>query len=94
MVENTKQPVAAYDKSKSGLNPKLRAKPRKKVCQFCFENSQYIDYKDTAKLKKYITEKGKIIARRQTGICAKHQRELTIAIKRARNMALLVFKGE
>ena len=79
---------------RKGPNPNKMRKPRKKVCQFCYENSQYIDYKDVVKLKKYTTDKGKIIARRQTGICAKHQRELTTAIKRSRNMALMVFKGE
>ena len=67
--------------------------PRKKVCLFCQEKSAAIDYKD-AKLKKFITEGGKILPRRMTGTCAKHQRELTTAIKRARQAALLPFKGE
>lgn len=67
---------------------------RKKVCAFCAEKAEYIDYKDVAKLKRYITEKGKIVPRRQTGTCAKHQRELTTAIKRARFMALLPYVGD
>lgn len=67
---------------------------RKKVCNFCVEKIEYIDYKDVAKLKRYITEKGKIVPRRQTGTCAKHQRELTTAIKRARFMALIPYVGD
>lgn len=71
----------------------IRKPMKKKVCTFCVEKT-LIDYKDLAKLKKYITEKGKIIPRRMTGTCAKHQRELAIAIKRARQMALLPYKAE
>ena len=67
---------------------------RKKVCAFCEEKVEYIDYKDVNKLRRYITEKGKIVPRRQTGTCAKHQRELTTAIKRARFMALIPYVGE
>ena len=67
---------------------------RKKVCTFCVEKAESIDYKDVAKLRKFITEKGKILPRRMTGVCAKHQRELSAAIKRARQAALLPFKGE
>lgn len=68
--------------------------PKRKVCQFCVEKSVAIDYKDPARLKKYITEKGKIVPRRATGVCAHHQRELALNIKRARNIALLPFKAE
>ena len=64
-------------------------KPKRRVCSFCMNKTAYIDYKDINRLKKYVTEKGKIITRRQTGLCARHQRELTNAIKRARNMSLL-----
>ena len=67
---------------------------RKKVCAFCVEKATSIDYKDAAKLKKYVTEKGKILPRRMTGVCAKHQRALSSAIKQARQAALLTFKGE
>lgn len=69
---------------------KVRRK-RKKVCAFCTDNDKKIDYKDVNTLKKYITERGKILPRRISGNCAKHQRELTIAIKRARNIALLPY---
>ena len=67
---------------------------RKKVCAFCVEKVTSIDYKDVAKIKKYVTEKGKILPRRMTGVCAKHQRALSSAIKQARQAALLTFKGE
>ena len=63
---------------------------RKKVCYFCTEKDSYIDYKDSM-LKKYISERGKILPRRTTGVCAMHQRELTEAIKRARQVALLPY---
>ncbi|MBE5741173.1 MAG: 30S ribosomal protein S18 [Clostridiales bacterium] len=66
---------------------------KKKVCAFC-EGKKTIDYKDVNMLKKYVTEKGKIIPSRQTGTCSRHQRELTTAIKRARNIALLPFSGD
>ena len=65
----------------------------KKVCLFCQEKST-IDYKETAKLKKFISEGGKILPRRMTGTCAKHQREVAVAIKRARVAALLPFKAD
>ena len=68
--------------------------PRKKVCAFCQAKTETIDYKDVATLKKYVTEGGKILPRRMTGVCAKHQRILAQAIKRARLVDLLPFKGE
>jgi small subunit ribosomal protein S18 len=68
--------------------------PRKKVCAFCVEKVEAIDYKDVAKLKRFVTEKGKILPRRMTGVCAQHQRALASAIKRARLADLLPFKGE
>lgn len=64
---------------------------RKKVCIFCVDKVAYIDYKDSAKLRKFISERGKILPRRISGTCAKHQRELTTAIKRARQVALLPY---
>lgn len=64
---------------------------RKKVCQFCVDKSEHIDYKDTAKLRRFLSERGKILPRRTTGTCAAHQRELTEAIKRARQVALLPY---
>lgn len=72
----------------------MRKAPRRKVCAFCLDKATEIDYKDTAKLKKFVTEKGKILPRRMTGVCAKHQRLLASAIKRSRLVALLPFKGE
>lgn len=71
-----------------------RFKTRKRVCSFCADKSKNIDYKDVSKLKKYITERGKILPRRISGNCSKHQRELTIAIKRARQVALLPYSAE
>lgn len=67
---------------------------KKRVCNFCVEKTSYIDYKDVSHLKKYITERGKMLPRRVSGNCARHQRVLTIAIKRARIMALLPFTAE
>ncbi|EJP6473990.1 30S ribosomal protein S18 [Clostridium sp. FAM 1755] len=67
---------------------------KRKVCTFCAEKSEAIDYKDINKLRKFVTERGKILPRRISGNCAKHQRELTRAIKRARNIALLPFTTE
>ena len=69
-------------------------RPRKKVCSFCVDKVEQIDYKDVAKLRRYITERGKILPRRISGNCAKHQRQVTVAIKRARNIALLPITAE
>lgn len=66
-------------------------RPRKRVCSFCVDKVESIDYKDTHKVRKYITERGKILPRRISGNCAKHQRQVTIAIKRARHIALLPY---
>lgn len=69
-------------------------RPRKKVCMFCVDRVEKIDYKDIAKLKKCMTERSKILPRRVTGTCAYHQRELTVAIKRARHVALLPYVSD
>ena len=66
-------------------------KPKKKVCQFCVDKVSDIDYKDVAKLRRYVSERAKILPRRITGTCAHHQNELTKAIKRARFMALMPY---
>lgn len=87
MERKTKKDVSYDDK-----NPNKFRKESKKVCVFCAEKNEVIDYKNALKLRKYMTEKGKIIPRRTTGVCARHQRELTTAIKRARVMALLPYK--
>ena len=67
----------------------MRPRKRKKVCAFCVDKVTSIDYKDTAKLRRFVSERSKILPRRTTGVCAMHQRELTEAIKRARQIALL-----
>ena len=74
-------------------NVRIR-KPKRKVCAYCADKNLVIDYKQVDKLKKYVSEKGKILPRRVTGLCAKHQRDLTIAVKRARHIALLPFTME
>ena len=77
----------AFDKSAA---PQKNRK-RRKVCQFCVDKAEYIDYKDTVKLRKYLSERSKILPRRTTGTCAMHQRQLTMAIKRARQVAILPY---
>ena len=69
-------------------------KMKKKVCSFCQDKVDYIDYKDVAKLRRYVSERAKILPRRITGTCAKHQRALTTAIKRARQIALLPYTSD
>ena len=87
-------PATAATAAPAAAKKPMRKAPRRKVCAFCLEKATEIDYKDIAKLKKYVTEKGKILPRRMTGVCSKHQRLLSTAIKRARLVALLPFKGE
>ena len=83
----------AYNKTDRADAPLKRRniRRRKKVCVFCADKSATIDYKDANKLKRYISERGKILPRRITGNCAKHQRALTVAIKRARHIALMPY---
>ncbi len=81
--ERTERP--AYDRNAS------RGKKRRKVCLFCADKIYDIDYKDVAKLRRFMSERAKILPRRMTGTCAKHQRQLTEAIKRARQIALLPY---
>ena len=83
----------AYNKSERPDSPMKRrgGRRRKKVCIFCADKNAVIDYKDVNKLKRYISERGKILPRRITGNCAKHQRALTVAIKRARHIALMPY---
>lgn len=71
-----------------------RRKAHKKVCHFCVDRVETIDYKDVARLRKYVSERAKILPRRATGTCACHQRELTTAIKRARQVALLPYVSD
>ena len=79
------------DKTDSPMRRKGGIRRRKKVCVFCGEHSEAIDYKDVAKLRRFISERAKILPRRVTGTCARHQRDLTVAIKRARVIALLPY---
>ena len=81
------------EKTDSPMRKKGGMRRRKKVCVFCGKDN-VIDYKDTAKLKKYVSERGKILPRRITGTCAKHQRARTVAIKRARHVALMPYVAE
>lgn len=66
-------------------------KPKKKMCMFCVDKKEVVDYKNVSKLKKFISERGKILSSKSTGCCAKHQRQITRAIKRARGLALLPY---
>lgn len=72
----------------------MNKKARKKVCHFCVDRVEFIDYKDVARLRKFVSERAKILPRRVTGTCAKHQRALTTAIKRARQVALLPYVAD
>ncbi|NTW58573.1 MAG: 30S ribosomal protein S18 [Nitrospirae bacterium] len=80
--------------SRPGGPHKKRFQVRKKVCRFCVDKAPFIDYKDLKTVKFFITERGKILPRRISGNCARHQREITVAIQRGRNIALLPFSGE
>ena len=79
------------DREGRGMRPR---RSRRKVCAFCADKVEHIDYKDTGRLRKFVSERGKILPKRMSGNCAKHQRELTIAIKRSRHVALLPYTGE
>ena len=84
--ETTSAPV------RSGARPNaMNRNKRRKVCQFCADKIAHIDYKDIARLRKCISERSKILPRRVTGTCARHQRQLTIAVKRARHLALIPY---
>src|SRR5438105_10671896 len=89
MTMNQPEPAAGARPER----PRRRGRfiPRRKVCAFCVDHIDYIDYKDPGRLRRYVSERGKIEPRRKTGTCARHQRTLTQAIKRARHVALLPF---
>ena len=82
MAERTERPERPMRGGRKG---------HRKVCQFCVDKVDYIDYKDVARLRRFMSERAKILPRRVTGTCARHQRELTVAIKRARQIALMPF---
>lgn len=81
------------DRGDRSRRPRGR-KPRRKVCTFCVDKVAHIDYKDVARLRRFTNERGKILPRRMSGTCAKHQRQLSIAIKRARAIALLPYTAD
>lgn len=85
MAEKTERPERPMRPGRKG---------HRKVCQFCVDKIDYIDYKDVARLRRFMSERAKILPRRVTGTCARHQRELTVAIKRARQIALLPFVSD
>jgi len=87
-------PSAPYEGQQTRRPSGGRRFSRRKVCQFCADKMDYIDYKDTKRIRKFMTDRGKILPRRITGNCATHQRALTNAIKRARVVALVPFKSE
>ncbi len=76
------------------MQKSFKPRKKKKVCAFCADKIEHIDYKDVARLKKFVSERSKILPRRITGTCAKHQRALTTAIKRARQIALLPYTSD
>lgn len=86
----------AYNRGERPDSPMKRrgGRRRKKVCIFCADKNSVIDYKDVNKLKRYVSERGKILPRRITGNCAKHQRALTVAVKRARHVSLMPYTVE
>ncbi len=89
----------AFNKSDKADGPRTRRpgmgmRRRKKVCAFCEDATKKVDYKDVATMKKYVSERGKILPRRITGTCAMHQREITNAVKRARHIALMPYVVE
>ncbi len=83
-----------YDRNDNDKGARPMKRARKKVCQFCIDRAEFIDYKDVARLRRYLSERAKIVPRRVTGTCARHQRELTVAIKRARHIALLPYVAD
>jgi small subunit ribosomal protein S18 len=100
LAGNKNSDVDVYEESRAEeRTPRRRVQRRQyrrrpKVCAFCVDHVEHIDYKQTDTLRRYLTDRGKIRPRRQTGTCAKHQRRLAVAIKRARHLALLPFAAE
>ena len=85
MAERTERPERPMHGGRKG---------HRKVCQFCVDKIEHIDYKDLPRLRRFVTERGKILPRRMSGNCAKHQRQLSVAIKRARHVALLPYSAD
>lgn len=82
------------ERERTERNDRRNRKSRKKVCAFCMDKIENIDYKDVPRLKRYLSDRAKIIPRRVTGTCARHQRQLTVAVKRARHVAFLPYVGD
>lgn len=82
------------ERERTERNDRRNRKSRKKVCAFCMDKIENIDYKDVPRLKRYLSDRAKVIPRRVTGTCARHQRQLTVAVKRARHLAFLPYVGE
>lgn len=93
-MERNNRSADRGERSDRPSRPGGARRPRKKVCAFCVDKAEHIDFKDIAKLRRFTSERAKIVPRRVTGTCARHQRELTIAIKKARHIALLPFVSE
>ena len=92
------RPMNKNNRNRNGMNKQMDKKNfkvrRKRVCRFCTSNDIYIDFKNEKRLVRFLTEQGKIIPRRTSGNCAKHQRQLAIAIKRARHLALIPYVAD
>lgn len=93
-TNNNRNVSGGNDRNMNNNNRNMIRKNHKKVCYFCVNKSEEIDYKDAQKLRRYVSDRAKILPRRVTGVCASHQRELTTAIKRARQLALLPYLSE
>jgi small subunit ribosomal protein S18 len=96
--ERAEQTAAPTGEREAPARPERKRRgrytPRRKICAFCVDHVEAIDYKDPSKLRRYLSDRGKMEPRRKTGTCAKHQRRLTIALKRARHLALLPYTAE
>ncbi len=88
------RPRDSRPRDSKGPDKKRRFQVRKKVCRFCVDKTPFIDYKDVKTIRFFLTERGKILPRRISGNCARHQREVTVAVQRCRNIALVPFSGE
>ncbi len=83
-----------YNDKDGGRGGMRMRRPRRKACAFCVDKIEHIDYKDIGRLRKFVSERGKILPKRMSGTCANHQRQLTTSIKRARHLAFLPYSGE
>ncbi len=90
----SERPRDSRSRDSKGPDKRRRFQVRKKVCRFCVDKTPLIDYKDVKTIRFFLTERGKILPRRISGNCARHQREVTVAVQRCRNIALVPFSGE